>query len=60
MWQKKRENLVEAAKEKKTVEKIKEKAYEVYKAEELHAEINFLDELGTGQFARRDENKEGS
>lgn len=51
-----RQKLVEAAKEKKTVEKLKEKAYEVYKAEELNQEIKFLDELGTGQFVRRDEN----
>jgi flagellar protein FliJ len=58
---KSRQKLVEAAKEKKTVEKLKEKAYEGYKAEELNQEINFLDEMGTGQFVRRDrDNKEDS
>jgi flagellar protein FliJ len=51
-----RQKLVEAAKEKKTVEKLKEKAFETYKAEELNQEIKFLDELGTGQFTRREEN----
>jgi flagellar export protein FliJ len=51
-----RQQLVEAAKEKKTVEKLKEKAFENYKAEELNLEIKFLDELGTGQFTRHDEN----
>ncbi len=50
----KREELVEASKEKKIVEKLKEKAFEVYKAEEMNEEVKFLDELGTGQFVRRD------
>jgi flagellar FliJ protein len=51
-----RQKLVEASKEKKIVEKLKEKAFEDYKAAELNLEIKFLDELGTGQFARRIEN----
>ena len=56
-----RQKLVEAAKEKKTVEKLKEKAYDAYKVEELNQEIKFLDEIGTGQFVRRDENnREGA
>jgi flagellar protein FliJ len=56
-----RQKLVEAATEKKTVEKLKEKAYDVYKAEELNQEIKFLDEIGTGQFVRHNENnREGS
>lgn len=54
-----RDQLLEATKEKKTVEKLKEKAYEAYKAEELNREILFLDELGTGRFTRNeDENQE--
>jgi flagellar FliJ protein len=54
-----REQLLEATKEKKTVEKLKEKAYENYKVEELNKEIQFLDELGTGRFTRNeDRNRE--
>lgn len=45
--------LMEATREKKVLEKLKEKAYEEYKAEELREEIKFLDELGTGQFFRQ-------
>ncbi|HBF36638.1 MAG TPA: flagellar export protein FliJ [Firmicutes bacterium] len=55
-----REQLLEASKEKKTVEKLKEKALVAYKAEELNREIQFLDELGTGRFTRNSENKEDS
>jgi flagellar FliJ protein len=51
----KRQELVAASREKKTVEKLKEKAFEAYKAEELNLEIKFLDELGTGQFIRHNE-----
>lgn len=47
-----RERLVEAAKEKKILEKLKEKAYVAFQAEELQVEIKFLDEMGTGQFMR--------
>ncbi|MCL6589571.1 MAG: flagellar export protein FliJ [Firmicutes bacterium] len=45
--------LMEATREKKVLEKLKEKAYEEYKAEELREEIKFLDELGTSQFFRQ-------
>ena len=56
-----RNKLIEAAREKKTLEKLKEHAYQTYCAEELQAEINFLDELGTTRFVRRQEfNKDGS
>ncbi|HEX7714036.1 MAG TPA: flagellar export protein FliJ [Bacillota bacterium] len=48
-----RERLILAAKEKKVLEKLKQKAYEAYKAEELNAEIKFLDELGTEQYLRQ-------
>jgi flagellar FliJ protein len=47
-----RQKLVEASKEKKILEKLKEKAYQNYQAEQLKAEIEFLDELGTGRFIR--------
>jgi flagellar FliJ protein len=47
-----RQKLIEAAKEKKVLEKLKEKAYQAYRAEELSAEIKFLDELGTGRYIR--------
>ncbi len=47
-----RERLIEASKEKKILEKLKEKAYQEYQAEQLSAEIQFLDELGTGRFIR--------
>jgi flagellar export protein FliJ len=44
--------LIEASKEKKVLEKLKEKAYQAYQAEQLNAEIKFLDELGTGRYIR--------
>lgn len=47
-----RQKLIEASKEKKIIEKLKEKAYQDYQAEQLNAEIKFLDELGTGRFIR--------
>lgn len=47
-----RQRLVEASKEKKVLEKLKEKAYQDYLAEQLNAEIKFLDELGTGRYIR--------
>ena len=47
-----RQRLVEASKEKKVLEKLKEKAYQDYLAGELDAEIKFLDELGTGRYIR--------
>lgn len=51
--------LIEASKEKKVLEKLKEKAYRVYQAEQLNAEIKFLDELGTDRYIREQlENRE--
>ncbi len=47
-----RERLLEASRERRIVEKLKERAYRNYRAQELRAEINFLDELGTGRFIR--------
>jgi len=47
-----RQRLIEASKEKKVLEKLKEKAYQDYLAEQLNAEIKFLDELGTGRYIR--------
>ncbi len=47
-----RERLIEASKEKKILEKLKEKAYQEYQAEQLNMEIKFLDELGTGRYIR--------
>lgn len=47
-----RQRLIEASKEKKVLEKLKEKAYQDYQAEQLNAEIKFLDELGTGRYIR--------
>ncbi|MGE5606477.1 MAG: flagellar export protein FliJ [Bacteroidota bacterium] len=47
-----RQKLIEASKEKKVLEKLKEKAYRDYQAQQLNAEIKFLDELGTGRFIR--------
>lgn len=47
-----RHKLIDASKEKKVLEKLKEKAYQAFQAEQLNAEIKFLDELGTGRFIR--------
>ncbi len=44
--------LVEAARERRMIEQLKEKALQEYQFAELQAEINFLDELGTGRFVR--------
>jgi flagellar FliJ protein len=55
-----RERLVEASKEKKILEKLKEKAYEEYKVEEQRIENKFLDELGTGGFIRQMHDQRGS
>lgn len=49
-----RQNLIEAIKEKKIVEKLKEKAYEEYKSAELKQETEFLDELGTTRFIHQE------
>jgi flagellar FliJ protein len=48
-----RRRLLEAARERKILDKLKEKAYRQYKAAELHEEIAFLDELGTERFAQQ-------
>lgn len=48
-----RDKLIEAAKERQILDKLKEKAYEEYKLEELRLENKFLDELGTGGFIRQ-------
>ncbi len=44
--------LVEASRERRMIEQLKEKALREYQFAELQAEINFLDELGTGRFVR--------
>lgn len=49
-----RSRLIEASKEKKIVDKLKEKAYREYQVAELHADIAFLDELGTSRFNRQE------
>lgn len=54
MLEKARYQLSEAAKERKILDKLKEKAYQEYKARELYEEIKFLDELGTNRFFDRD------
>ena len=48
-----RQRLIEAAKERQILEKLKEKAYEEYKLEEQRLDNKFLDELGTGGFIRQ-------
>lgn len=45
--------LIEASKERKMVDKLKDKAYEQYRFDEAQEETKFLDELGTGRFARQ-------
>lgn len=55
-----RNKLVEAAKEKQILEKLKEKAYEAFKLEEQRLENQFLDELGTGSYIRQDNGQGGS
>jgi flagellar FliJ protein len=47
------QNLLSATKERKILDKLKERAYDHYQNEALKTEINFLDELGTGRFIRR-------
>ncbi|KUK13720.1 MAG: flagellar export protein FliJ [Synergistetes bacterium] len=48
----KREELLEAIKERKKFERLREKAYESYLQEELHRERVFLDEIGQNLFLR--------
>lgn len=45
--------LIEASKERKMVDKLKDKAYEQYRIDEAQEETKFLDELGTGRFTRQ-------
>jgi flagellar FliJ protein len=54
-----RQRLLEAAKERKTLEKLKEKAYRQYKTAELREEIIFLDELGTERFVLKSRDGQG-
>lgn len=49
-----RRRLMEAARAKKMVEKLKEKAYRRHQATELQTEINFLDEIGINRFVRQE------
>jgi flagellar FliJ protein len=55
-----RNKLIEAAKERQILEKLKEKEYEAYKREEQRLEDQFLDELGTGNFIRQGHGQGGS
>jgi flagellar FliJ protein len=48
-----RQRLLEAAKERKILDKLKEKAFRQYKEVELREEVIFLDELGTERFVRQ-------
>lgn len=45
--------LVEASRQRKMVEKLKEKDYEEYKIDAAREEDKFLSELGTGGFVRK-------
>jgi flagellar FliJ protein len=49
-----REALLAAAKERKILDKLQARAYQKYQAAELKTDIDFLDELGTGRFVRRE------
>jgi len=55
-----RNRLIEAAKEKQILEKLKEKAFEEYKLEDQRLDNKFLDELGTDGFVRRGNGQGGS
>jgi flagellar FliJ protein len=54
-----RQRLLEAAKERKILDKLKEKAHRQYKAMELREEIKFLDELGTERFVQKSRDDRG-
>jgi flagellar FliJ protein len=54
-----RQRLLEAAKERKILDKLKEKAHRQYKAAELREEIVFLDELGTERFVQKSRDERG-
>jgi len=47
---------VEARKERKILEKLKEKKHEIYKQEELKKEQKFIDELSNSMYNRRNLN----
>jgi flagellar FliJ protein len=49
-----RQCLLEATKERKIVDKLQEQAYHHYQKEKLQADLNFMDELGTGRFIRQE------
>jgi flagellar FliJ protein len=49
-----RQCLLVATKERKILDKLRERAYHHYQREELQADLNFMDELGTGRFIRRE------
>lgn len=48
--------FVEARKERKILEKLKEKKHEIYKQEELKEEQKFIDELSNSMYNRRNLN----
>lgn len=50
----KREEIIEASKERKKFEKLKERAFESYLEEELYKERVFLDEVGQNLSLRRE------
>ncbi len=47
-----REALMLAGQERQMLEKLQEKAYQNYLQAEMHAEAEFLDELGTSRYVR--------
>lgn len=51
-----KELFVEARKERKILEKLKEKKHEIYKQEELKNEQKFIDELSNSMYNRRNLN----
>lgn len=51
-----KEVFIEARKEKKILEKLKEKKYEIYKQDELKKEQKFVDELSNSMYNRRNFN----
>lgn len=51
-----KDDFVEARKERKVLEKLKEKKYELYKLEEIKNEQKFIDELSNSMYNRRNIN----
>lgn len=51
-----KEAFIEARKEKKILEKLKEKKYELYKQQEMKKEQKFIDELSNSMYNRRNFN----